>query len=565
MHSEFENLISQGRYFEARSKAEAALERSSDPRIKQLLALATSKLGMPELALEIILPVYNQSPDDIESAGILGSIYKELFKKNQQTTFAVLARDTYQRNFEVTNNYYTGINAASMSAMAGQVGKAREVASLVILLIEGQTGFWELATLGEANLLTKNKAKSIEYYVRARQMAGNDWGKVTSVHNQLWLLNHFIAVSNEVLKLFAPPNVVAFSGHMIDQPDRATPRFPANIEQHVKDSIRNSIRTMNARIGYCSLACGSDILFVESMIEEGGEVNLFLPFAIDDFIKTSLEFAGSHWVDRFKKIIENHGVNFATTSQYGGNDELFSFLSKVIYGAAILRSNASHAEPNLLTVLSDVDLKAKEGGTRDTIAAWPFQQRHVNINPDIFRTKVSISPEPVKTRTPRPPFQKTSDRILYLVNVGLEGIPTSEFYNIIDQYGANAQDHPLRVVADQTNEKSFIVSFESVAATMEFVSHAREKLKPLRQGASIMLALHAGTVSFESNKLKGHVIDDLKEIGTHVIAGSICASEQFAALLALNDKAYQIQYAGVIISTGKINRPYYKLEIFSVG
>jgi hypothetical protein len=48
-----------------------------------------------------------------------------------------------------------------------------------------------MTTLGEANLLIKNKAKSTECYVQARKLACNDWGKVTSVHNQLWLLNHF--------------------------------------------------------------------------------------------------------------------------------------------------------------------------------------------------------------------------------------------------------------------------------------------------------------------------------------------------------------------------------------
>jgi len=124
-----ESLISHGRYIEARINAEEALKTSQDLRYKQLYALAVSKSGMPETALAFLEPVYSQFPDDPESAGILGSIYKELFKKNQSNSFAIKSRDTYFRNFSLTKSYYTGINAAAMTAMAGQASRSRELAT----------------------------------------------------------------------------------------------------------------------------------------------------------------------------------------------------------------------------------------------------------------------------------------------------------------------------------------------------------------------------------------------------------------------------------------------------
>jgi tetratricopeptide (TPR) repeat protein len=565
LKSELEDLISQGRYFEARSNAEETLENSSSPRIKQLHALAVSKLGMPELALESMEAVYRQSPEDPESAGILGSIYKELFKKNQKTSFAIQSRDTYQKNFAVTQNYYTGINAASMSAMAGQVSKAREIAAQVIALIEKLTlGFWEHASLGEAYLLIKNKPKSVENYLLARKMAGNDWGKVTSVHNQLWLLNHYIPVPNEVMKLFAPPNVVAFAGHMIDNPSRTTPRFPAAIEHQVKESIRHSIRTLNARIGYCSLACGSDILFVETMIEEGGEVNLFLPFAQEDFIKTSLAFAGQQWVTRFYNLVDNYPINFVTTSRYGGHDELFTFLSRIIYGAAILRSHGTHSEPNLLTVLSDQDLKSKEGGTRDTINRWPFPQRHININPDIFTINISV---PSHAAASPISFEKTNGKILYFIHVQLEGPAQAEFRDMVNEHKNEMQDDAFKIVADETTGDSTILAFNSDAAAMEFLSTVKEKLKTFKQANHMKVVLHAGMVSFGSEagattqKMIGKPIGDLHDIAIHVGAGTVCASECFAAILALNSRAYLLNYAGVITSKDKTESwPFYLVE-----
>jgi tetratricopeptide (TPR) repeat protein len=228
-----EYLVNHGRYMEAR---ELALRLKNDPqvdhlRVDQLLALSLSKSGSPELALAHLDLAYRRNPENTETAGILGGVYKALFKKHQDSKYAILSRDTYVKDFTASKNYYTGINAATMSAIAGRAMQGREIANSVIALIgEDKVGFWELATLGEAYLLTKNRDRCVEFYIKARQQAGNDWGKVISVHNQLWLLNHYVAVPKEVLRIFAPPEVVAFAGHMVDAPHRQAPRFPAVIE-----------------------------------------------------------------------------------------------------------------------------------------------------------------------------------------------------------------------------------------------------------------------------------------------------------------------------------------------
>ena len=546
-NSDLEDLISHGRYFEARSKAEDILKTGADPRVSQLLALSISKAGMPELALETIEPVYRQSPDDSESAGIMGSIYKELFRKNQKTTFALQSRDTYLKNFTLTKNYYTGINAASMSALAGQMSKAREIAAQVIIEVDKTNkGFWELATLGEANLLVKNKVASIESYVQARKLAGNDWGKVTSVHNQLWLLNHYIAVPNEVMKLFAPPNVVAFSGHMIDHPNRATPRFPAGIERQVKEAIRNSIRTMNARIGYTSIACGSDILFIEAMLEEGGEVNLFLPFSQADFVKTSIAFAGKQWVSRFFDIIDKHPVNYISTGMYSSNDELFTFLSRVIYGSAVLRGQATHSEPHLLTVLSEMDLKKREGGTRDTIDRWPYRQKHVNINPDIFISQpLSTTTEPAETFS----FERNNDKLMYLVYVGVEESLLKELDKVIAEHEHTIEDQSLAIKAVDLLQSSRVLAMETDMGAMEFVAMVENEFRQYKTQNKLKFALHAGSVSISAKKLSGSGLEHIKNIGNHISAGSICASDYFASVLALSNRNYNLNYAGVIQSS----------------
>ena len=568
-----EALISQGRCFEARSQAEEAVKESSELRLKQLYALALSKSGTPEAALEFMEPVYRQFPDDPESSGILGSIYKELFKKNQSAKFATQSRDTYLRNFSATKSYYTGINAASMSAMAGQAARSREIANEVIALVEssGQEGFWELATLGEAYMLIKNRAKAVQHYVQARKLAVNDWGKVTSVYNQLWLLNHFLPVPSEVLTLFNPPAVVAFVGHMIDQPGRATPRFPLALETRIKEAIVNSIRTQKAGIGYCSLACGGDILFAEAMVEQGGEVNIFIPFALDDFINVSVAFAGEDWVRRFYVLMNNHAATFITHEPFAGHTDLLAFQSKIIFGSAILRSTSLHGEPRLLTVLSEMDLKRKEGGTRDALRLWPYPKGYLNINPDIFLSQVEVSTS-VSTSPKAATAEPVLDRpVIYLVLADYTHLNSMERDKILKTIRQKIDEETINCKANQCTDATALLGFHSESSALDFVQFLQEFVRDFRSAPQLTFNLHAGPVfllegaDLKNPMMKGEPLTVVQEMNKITTPGFIYASELFAALLALNTTKFSLDYAGVFtVNGGRKNQPVYRVNFKSV-
>jgi len=514
-------------------------------RVDQLLALSLSKSGSPELALAHLDLAYRRNPEDSETAGILGGIYKELFKKHQDSKYAILSRDTYVKNFSTSKNYYTGINAATMSVIAGRAMQGREIANAVIALIGDQSlGFWELATLGESYLLIKNRERSIEYYIKARQLAGNDWGKVISVHNQLWLLNHYLPVPKDVLKIFAPPEVVAFAGHMVDAPDRKTPRFPAMIENKVKESIKAAIRTIHASIGYCSLASGADILFAESMVEEGGEVHVLMPFSKEDFVNTSLRFAGEQWVTRFEQLIARFPVNFITKESYGGNDDLFALLGKVIFGSAVLRSQTYHQEPYLLTVLSEFDLKQREGGTRDTIQMWPYPQRHININPDIMYNPAEVVPgrnDFVKPVMPRIPDRPAA----FIACIELQDLHTMEQERIEKMGQAYAEDHQLSFKVLNVSEGTLIMAMDTEVALMDIVRSVWNSTAPFKPEKPLRIGLHVAPVTLSEGE-KDEDIRFLMAISQFAPKGSICASVSFASVLALHPKKFQLDYVGSI-------------------
>jgi MAP3K TRAFs-binding domain len=544
-----ETLMSQGRYFEARLTAESAIKESDDIRFKLLLALALAKSGMPERAKDILEPVYAANMNDPETAGILGGIYKRLFKKNQDNKYAVLARNTYQQNFSITKHYYTGINAAAMALISGHGSACRQIAAeLTATLNPASTDFWEMATLGEAWLLSKDKQKATTQYLQARKIAGTEWGKVQSTYDQLMLLNFFTTVPAEILKAFAPPGIIAFTGHMIDHPERSTPRFPADIEAGIKEGIMGAIRTTRASIGYTSLSCGADILFAEAMADLGGEVNIFLPFNREDYIRESVAFAGDHWVERFERLEKMFPVNYVTHDRYDRHDDLFSFQNRIILGSAALRATMNFTTPTLLTVLSETDMKRKEGGTRDTIALWPFPDRWINVNPDRLLPIVNTTVNKNEYR-PLPLDRSGTRHILYLILADLPGASAYEketYWKALKEI----QDHLLLKPELSFVDEQMVVAFRQPNSAMELVKGFAGYKKLVGSNQAPRISLHAGSFDIEDGRIGSDRKAALADLHSATPPGVISAYGRFAAATTLISESWILDFAGVVSTDG---------------
>ncbi len=547
-----ESLINQGRYLEARSAAEAASKSTDSLRLKQLHALAVSKAGVPKAAVQILEPSYQAHSDDPETAGIMGSIYKEIFRKDQDTRYALLSRDTYLKNFSITHNYYTGINAATMSAIAGQVSKGREIAAEVIRLLgTAPTDFWQQVTLAEAYLLTREREKSLTAYFEAKKMAGTDWGKISSVYNQLWLLNHYVPVPKEVLKVFNPPGVVSFIGHMIDHPTRPKPRFPPLIEAQVREAIIGAINTLNAKIGFCSLACGSDILFAEAMANAGGEVNIWLPFDKLDFVEASVSFAGGDWKERFERLLERFPPTYITYEPYAGFDDLFSFQNRVIFGSAVIRSAMNHTEPTLLTVLSETDLRLKEGGTRDTVSLWPYPGRHININPDNYFSPSTIAPPAVQKEESKRTYAPIDRPVLYGIIVDIPDMQPEEQKALWTDLH-NTLDLPLLAPVTFEVSGNLVVSFRSILGAMDLAKVILKEMKSHFLADRLRMSLYASPAFLEPGTgdkekvLSPTSRDQLLELHAFVPVGGVYAFARFSSALSLDVHHYSVDYAGLV-------------------
>lgn len=109
-----------------------------------------------------------------------------------------------------------------------------------------------------------------------------------------------------------PSQVLLFSGHMIDAPQRPQPRFPAAMEKEAQAKIEQVLDQLQVDRSSLAIApgiaCGGDILFIEACLTHQMRVQAYLPFAPTEFITQSVGFAGDDWIERFQRILDHPQV-----------------------------------------------------------------------------------------------------------------------------------------------------------------------------------------------------------------------------------------------------------------
>ena len=98
---------------------------------------------------------------------------------------------------------------------------------------------------------------------------------------------------------------------MIDAPNRKTPRFPAAKAGAVRAEIARHLARWEIGAGdlaVCGGACGADTLFAEECQRRGAKIRLLLAQEVGDFVRDSVQHAGSDWVQRFHALREKAEV-----------------------------------------------------------------------------------------------------------------------------------------------------------------------------------------------------------------------------------------------------------------
>jgi hypothetical protein len=382
----------------------AAAGNIADPEIDYLAALASARLGALGEAEKRLAGIdraaLGASPLAVEVWSLAGRIAKDRFaaitdrSSDSAQDFARAAIADYERAHALGGGAYSAVNAATMAMLAGDAPRATRLAQQALSTLGTGGDHWQHATAGEALLVLDRIDDARVHYAEAFRLAGHRFGDVTSMRRQLLLIGS--AAARELAALLPAPQVIAFSGHMIDHPSRPSPRFPAAIEARVAAALRDTVAAIGPSIGFAQAACGADILFLEAMQDAGMQTQVVLPFPAAEFLRSSVAFAGDQWIARFERALARATrVVLATEEGFLGDDALFEHAANLIQGMAYLRAMELSAHPLMLTVLERGAAEAI-GGTQATARNWVRMGGRIE-NIDIAAIR---SDAPPRTRAP---------------------------------------------------------------------------------------------------------------------------------------------------------------------
>jgi hypothetical protein len=163
-------------------------------------------------------------------------------------------------------------------------------------------------------------------------------------------------------------HALVFTGHMIDRPDRAEPRFPAWAEGRARAGIRDAILRLQwagpgESLGIAGAANGGDLLFHEVCGELGIATRVLLALPVAEFVARSVAPAGARWVERFYALL---AARAGDVSVMGDGDGLLEGKTVSAWQRAnlwMLEEAMAVASERMLLALWDGGAAGGPGGT----------------------------------------------------------------------------------------------------------------------------------------------------------------------------------------------------------
>lgn len=539
---------------------------SADVRLRQLQGLALADSGAPRRANHVLRALKGEGHADEETLGMLARTYKDLWRRSERPAekrrYLKLAYEEYAAAYGRTDGYWTGINAATMAFLRDDKGHAVALArrvqqqcedELEKIGVDGSDRYWPLATLGEASLIQGEPDEARKWYEKAVHVAGEDYGKIASTHRQALILAEHLGIDRAVVEAWFPrPRVVVCAGHMIDQAGRPVPRFPAKLEVAVRAAVRARLQTMGPVIGYASAACGTDIIFLETVAKLGGTIHIVLPYQRDDFVRDSVDIIpGADWRERCERLLDQAEVTTVSAQRLSRGGISYEYANRVLLGLA-----RSHTERlgTVLTPFAVWDGKAGDGpgGTDWIVRQW----REQDLEPEVIHLEELLQPngdpstEVGLQTTPAGSLITDDTHIMALLFADVKGfaamtedqIPhfVSGFLGMVGDLVKFSEFAPE---TKNTWGDGLYMVFDGVRKAGLFALELAERVRnvdwtehELPDDLSIRIALHAGPV----HKCTDPVTGLINYTGTHVSRaariepitppGLVYASQGFAAL-----------------------------------
>jgi class 3 adenylate cyclase len=565
---------------------EAALLWPQDTELQLLQALALARCRATGLANELLARLYAAGHRDEETVGLLARTYKDLWEEASDPAlkqqYLLRAQSLYSESFAGgrATRYWSGINAATLQLLLGDVAAAVATAREVQTICEHALAaadlkpgdhYWLEATLGEAALVQDQLETAGAHYQAAVALASKDLGDLASTRRNARLILRARGRDPQLLERWLPaPVVVVFTGHLIDAPDRAEARFPPSAAQPVFAQIKCYLGEAHAKVAFASAACGADILFLEAMLELGGEINIVLPSDTESFVQASVLPGGDDWVERFHRVVKAaKQVTYA--SQHAATEVYLAYANVLMFGLAKSRARGIEGQVRALAVWDG--LAGAGGGTASAISRWRSCDQPVQAIDPLTLKWQDYGPLP-GPRAPsdqwlssqpdaRPEDKRALVSLLFADAVGFSKLAEEQIPQFVTHFLG-----PIAALLERSNRPPIVqntwgdalyFAFNDIAAAGVLALQISELIRAthwpdfgLPQGMNIRIALHSGP----AYPVVDPIIRQFNYTGVHVSraariepitpVGAVYASQEFAALAeAVGVTEFVCQYVGV--------------------
>ena len=337
-------------------------ERPQDPALKHAAVLALARSGATAKARERYVelglgkvPRADVSPSlYIDIASLDARIAKDLAlaagAEDRKQLLAEAAR-RYRNVFDETDEYYPGVNAATLALLAGHATEADALAASVGAICERRIAegverdYYVWATLAEARLIARNETAAVDALAQALSAGDAKPDALTTTRKQLRLLCAATGMRTSLLDVLRPAAVIHYAGHLIG------PRFSEAQAAALAPRIEGLLSQRQVGVGFGSLASGADIVIAEALLKCGADLELVFPFRLDEFREVSVRPAGRSWMERFECCLRRaRSRTFATDDSYLGDEYLFTYTSWLGIGLARQRAQSLDTEAKLLAI-----------------------------------------------------------------------------------------------------------------------------------------------------------------------------------------------------------------------
>ncbi len=446
---------------------------------------------------------YDRHDDDPAALTVKGRLLKDFALRaagDERRRFYLQSADCYLRSAALRPGTYPLINAATLSLLSGDRGRAEEIAREVLERIarepdEPETPYWRAATEAEALLLLGRTAEARAALETAVAAAPCAWEDHASTLRQFLVIQDALGGESDWLDRLRPQRSLCYAG-----------AAAAEVDPGHQGAIAAILRDEDVGFGFGALAAGAEIATAEALLESGAALHVVLPSDPESFAARLVDPFGPEWRRRFEVALEAAETIYHVRPLHASpNRRMVALAHEIALGAAMLNAERLMGEAVALNI-----------GAAET--------------PPPIRAHMLHAAAPVADGEPDP---RTSLLALLALKVGSGGEPGFEdrleqARNVI----AGAADFDL---APYLSGDFIVIGYDDPVAA---AAAARALHRQLRAEMPLRIGGHYGLVPCIRDPFSGALKPTesgagiVTEIAGAIPPDTICVAHDLAALLA---------------------------------